>query len=263
MKAFTTLLITDPAPRVRLVMMNRPDSANALNTQMGRDLIEYFEDFALNSGDCRCIVLTGAGTRTFCAGGDLRERNGMSNEAWERQHLIFERMMRALLACPVPLIGAINGAAFGGGSEIALACDFLYAADTARFAFPEVSLGIMPGCGGTQLLPRAVGERRAKELILTSRPFTADQAEQWGMVNHVLPAVQLMDRSLEAASAIAATAPLSAMQAKRSIHHGLQMSLPEGLAFEIEAYNRLVPTEDRKEGILAFNEKRLPIFHGR
>ena len=263
MKAFTTLLISDAAPQVRLVMMNRPDSANALNTQMAWDLLEYFEDFALSPGDCRCIVLTGTGARTFCAGGDLRERNGMSNEAWDRQHLIFERMIRALIACPVPLVGAINGAAFGGGSEIALTCDFLYAADTARFAFPEVSLGIMPGCGGTQLLSRAVGERRAKELILTSCSFTADQAEQWGMVNRVLPAAQLMERSLEAASAIAANAPLSVMQAKRSIHHGLQMSLADALAFEIEAYNRLVPTEDRKEGVLAFNEKRSPIFYGR
>ena len=263
MKAFTTLLITDAAPQVRLVMMNRPDSANALNTQMAWDLLEYFEDFALSPGYCRCIVLTGTGARTFCAGGDLRERNGMSNEVWDRQHLIFERMIRALIACPVPLVGAINGAAFGGGSQIALTCDFLYAADTARFAFPEVSLGIMPGCGGTQLLSRAVGERRAKELILTSRSFTADQAEQWGMVNRVLPAEQLMERSLEAASAIAANAPLSVMQAKRSIHHGLQMSLADALAFEIEAYNRLVPTEDRKEGVLAFNEKRSPIFYGR
>ena len=263
MNAITSLLITDPAPRVRLVMMNRPDSANALNTQMGQDLFQYFEDFALNPGDCRCLVLTGSGTRAFCAGGDLRERNGMSDEAWNRQHLIFERMIRAMIACPVPLVGAINGAAFGGGSEIALTCDFLYAADTARFAFPEVSLGIMPGCGGTQLLSRAVGERRAKELILTCRPFTADQAEQWGMVNQVMPAEQLMARTLEAASAIAANAPLSAVQAKRSIHHGLQMSLAEGLAFEIEAYNRLVPTADRQEGVLAFNEKRPPIFHGR
>ncbi len=263
MKAFTTLLITDPTPQIRLVTMDRREAANALNTQMAWDLLEYFEDFALNPGDCRCIVLTGAGARTFCAGGDLRERNGMSNEAWNRQHLLFERMTRALLACPIPLVGAINGAAFGGGCEIALMCDFLYAASTARFAFPEVSLGIMPGCGGTQLLPRAVGERRAKELLLTGRPFTAQQAELWGMVNSVLPAEQLMKRVLEAASAIAANAPLSAIQAKRSIHHGLQMSLADGLAFEIEAYNRLVLTEDRTEGVLAFNEKRSPIFYGR
>ena len=187
----------------------------------------------------------------------------MTDEAWTRQHVIFERMVRALIDCPVPIIGAVNGAAYGGGCEIAGACDFLYAADTARFALTEVTLGIMPGGGGTQTLPRAVGERRAKELILTGKPFTAAEAHAWGFVNEVFPLSELMPAALATAARIARNAPISTRQAKLSIHRGLQLSLRDGLALEIEAYNRLVPTEDRREGVLAFNEKRTPNFRGR
>ena len=172
---------------VTIVRLNRPDASNALNTQMGRDLVRYFEDVALDPKSLRCIVLTGAGDKAFCAGGDLKERRGMTDEAWTRQHVIFERMVRALIDCPVPIIGAVNGAAYGGGCEIAGCCDFLYAAESARFALTEVTLGIMPGGGGTQTLPRAVGERRAKELILTGKPFTAAEAHAWGLVNEVFP----------------------------------------------------------------------------
>jgi enoyl-CoA hydratase/carnithine racemase len=172
-------------------------------------------------------------------------------------------MVRALIDCPVPVIAAVNGAAYGGGCEIAGACDFLYAADTARFALTEVTLGIMPGGGGTQALPRAVGERRAKELILTGRPFTSTQARDWGFVNEVFPLADLLREALATASHIARNAPIAVRQAKLSIHRGLQLSLRDGLALEIEAYNRMVPTEDRREGVLAFNEKRSPNFKGR
>ena len=187
----------------------------------------------------------------------------MTDEQWTRQHVIFERMVRALIDCPVPIIGAVNGAAYGGGCEIAGCCDFLYAAETARFALTEVTLGIMPGGGGTQTLPRAVGERRAKELILTGKPFTAAQAYAWGLVNEVFPQADLLREALATASRIARNAPISVRQAKLSIHRGLQSSLRDGLALEIEAYNRMVPTEDRREGVLAFNEKRPPNFKGR
>ena len=186
----------------------------------------------------------------------------MTDEAWGKQHLIYERMVRAVLDCPLPLIGAINGAAYGGGCEITAAIDFVYAADHARFALTETSLGIIPGAGGTQTLARAVGERRAKELIMSARPFSADEALQWGLVNAVYPLDQLMAAALETAQRIAANAPIAVRQAKQSIHRGLQMSLADGLAFEIEAYNRTVPTKDRLEGVLAFNEKRKPNFQG-
>jgi enoyl-CoA hydratase len=260
---FETLALEWADEHVMIVRLNRPDASNALDTQMGRDLVRYFEDVALDPGGLRCIVLTGSGEKAFCAGGDLKERRGMTDEAWTRQHVIFERMVRALIDCPVPIIGAINGAAYGGGCEIAGCCDFLYAAESARFALTEVTLGIMPGGGGTQTLPRAIGERRAKELILTGMPFTAAQARDWGLVNEVFPLSDLMREALATASRIARNAPISVRQAKLSIHRGLQSSLRDGLALEIEAYNRMVPTEDRREGVLAFNEKRIPNFKGR
>jgi len=248
---------------VTIVRLNRPSFSNALNTQMGLDLVRYFEDVALDSRGLRCIVLTGAGDKAFCAGGDLKERQGMSDETWQAQHLLFERAIRAFIACPVPVIGAINGAAYAGGCELALCCDFLYAAETARFALTEVTLGIMPGAGGTQNLPRAVGERRAKEIILTGRPFSAKDAYDWGMVNRLCASGTLRDEAIEAARRIADNAPISVRQAKHAIHYGLQMDLASGMMLEIEAYNRMVPTEDRREGIASFNEKRKPVFKGR
>jgi enoyl-CoA hydratase len=260
---FATLSIESVDEHVSIVRLNRPDASNALNTQMGRDLVRCFEDVALDPQNLRCIILTGSGDKAFCAGGDLKERRGMTDEAWTRQHVIFERMVRALIDCPVPIIGAVNGAAYGGGCEIAACCDFLYASEGARFALTEVTLGIMPGGGGTQTLPRAVGERRAKELILTGKPFTAAQARDWGFVNEVFPLSELLREVLATATRIARNAPISVRQAKLAIHRGLQLSLRDGLALEIEAYNRMVPTEDRREGVLAFNEKRPPNFRGR
>ncbi len=260
---YTTLLVETIEPHILKVTLNRPESANAFNTQMAIELYQLFESLALDAGDTRCILLTGAGERAFCAGGDLKERNNMTDEVWGQQHLIYERMVRAVLDCPVPAIGAINGAAYGGGCEITAAMDFVYAADHTRFALTETSLGIIPGAGGTQTLARAMGERRAKELILSARPFSADEALRWGLVNAVYPLDELIAAALETAQRIASNAPIAVRQAKQSIHRGLQMSLADGLAFEIEAYNRTVPTKDRLEGVLAFNEKRKPNFQGR
>ncbi|MGC1443112.1 MAG: enoyl-CoA hydratase-related protein [Burkholderiaceae bacterium] len=259
---YETLEVSKPRPHVLLVTINRPNASNAMNTQLGIELGQVFEAIAQDPGDARCVVLTGAGKKAFCAGGDLKERNGMTDEAWSYQHRIFERMLRNLIDCPTPVIGAINGAAYGGGCEIAAACDFLYGSETARFAQTEVGLGIMPGAGGTQNLARAVGERRAKELILSAKPFSAEQALQWGLLNEVYPQDVLLDESLNIAERIAANAPIAVRQAKQAIHRGLQMSLSDGLWFEIEAYNRTVPTQDRLEGVQAFNEKRKPHFNG-
>jgi enoyl-CoA hydratase len=260
---FDTLLFEQRSAHAGLLQLNRLAAANSMNTQMARDLIAFFENVALAPGELRCLVVTGAGERAFCAGGDLKERKDMSDEAWTTQHAIFERMARAILGCPIPVIAAVNGAAFGGGCEIAACCDFIYAAQHARFALTEVTLGIMPGAGGTQNLPRAVGQRRALELILTGRPFGADEAMRWGFVNAVFPGEALLSEALATAEAIAANAPIATRQAKQSIVRGMQMSLADSLAFEIEAYNRMVPTEDRREGISAFNAKRKPVFKGR
>lgn len=247
---------------ILLVTLNRPEASNALNTRMGLDLVELFEALSTDLEGLRAVIITGSGDKAFCAGGDLKERNGMTDASWQAQHAIFERMVRALMGCPIPLISAVNGAAYGGGCEIAAASDFVYAASHARFALTEVTLGIMPGAGGTQNLARAVGERRAKELILSGLPFTASEAEAWGLVNRVVEPGDLLETTLAIARRIAGNGPIAVRQAKQAIHRGMQMSVWDGLAFEIEAYNRLVPTEDRREGVLAFNEKRTPVFRG-
>ena len=262
-RSYETIGVDDKGEGLVLLTLNRPQVANAMNTQMGHDLLAFFEAVNADPLAHRCIVLTGAGDKAFCAGGDLKERQGMSDETWAAQHLLFERMIRAFIGCPVPVLGAINGAAYAGGCELALCCDFLYAAEGARFALTEVTLGIMPGAGGTQNLPRAVGERRAKEIILTGRPFTAAEAYDWGMVNRLCATDRVVDEALETALCIAGNAPISVRQAKHAIHFGLQMDLASGLMLEIEAYNRMVPTADRREGIAAFNERRKPRFEGR
>jgi enoyl-CoA hydratase len=260
---FETITVERRDDFILLVTLNRPQAANALNTQMGLDLMELFEGLSIDIEGLRVAIVTGQGSKAFCAGGDLKQRNGMTNDEWQAQHLIFERMLRAIMACPIPVIAAVNGAAYGGGCEIAAAADFVYASTDARFALTEVTLGIMPGAGGTQNLARAVGERRAKELILSGLPFSAAEAEAWGLVNRVVAPEQLMQATLDIARRIARNGPIAVRQAKQAIHRGLQMSLADGLAFEIEAYNRLVPTEDRREGVLAFNERRKPNFSGR
>ncbi len=262
-KTYETLRLDEPQPHTLLVTLNRPESGNALNTQMGLDLLDLWDGIGADPGLYRCIALTGAGPRIFCAGGDLKQRNGMTDAAWQAQHLIFERMTRALVACPIPVIAAVNGAAFGGGCEIALCCDFIYAASPARFALTEVTLGIMPGAGGTQNLPRAAGARRAKEILLTGKPFTAAEALEWGIVNRLCDPDALLAEALETAAVIAGNAPLSTRQIKQSVSYGLNMDLGSAMMFEIEAYNRLVPSEDRREGVRAFNEKRKPDFQGR
>jgi enoyl-CoA hydratase len=262
-KTYDTLEAAEPQPHTLLVTLNRPEAANAMNTQMGIDLLSLFDSISAAPDRQRCIVLTGAGPRAFCAGGDLKERNGMTDQQWQNQHLIFERAIRAIIHCPVPIIAAVNGAAYAGGMEISLCADFIYAAEHARFALTEVTLGIMPGVGGTQTLPRAIGARRAKEILLTGKPFTAQQAFEWGMVNRICTSEALLPEALETAAAIAGNAPISTRQIKQSVNYGLNMDLASGMMFEIEAYNRMVPTEDRREGIRAFNEKRKPNFQGR
>lgn len=260
---YETLLLSEPAPHVLQITLNRPEVANAMNTQMGLDLHAAFDWLCANPGAYRCVVFTGTGDKAFCAGGDLKQRQGMTDAQWADQHLVFERFVRAMLACPVPVIGAVNGAAYGGGCEMSLLCDFAYAAAHARFALTEVTLGIMPGAGGTQLMPRAVGPRRAKEILLTGRAFSASQALEWGLVNEVHPAEALLPAVLATATRIAENAPLSTRQIKHSVNFGTQMDLASALMFEIEVYNRLPPTEDRREGVAAFNEKRKAVFKGR
>jgi enoyl-CoA hydratase/carnithine racemase len=234
-----------------------------MNTQMGLDLRQVFTDLYVDTEEFRCVVVSGRGDKVFSAGGDLKDRDGMTDQQWQSQHAVFEQMMRGLRDCPVPVIGAINGAAYGGGCEFALACDFIYAAEHARFALTEITLGIMPGAGGTMNLPHAVGERRAREIIYTGIPFSAAEAYSWGLVNRVCAAPDLLGDTLATAERIAANAPIAVRQAKKSIAVSTQVDRHTGYQFELEAYNRMVPTADRLEGVRAFNEKRKPQFTGK
>jgi len=253
---------TELDERILVVTLNRPEILNALNTQMGLDLSDLWHRLAECGDAVRVVILTGAGDRAFCAGGDFKERNGLSDEAWRHQHEIFEHAFLSIIDSAIPVIAAVNGHAFGGGLEFVLAADFAYGVPHARFALTEVSIGIMPGGGGTQTLPRAIGGRRAKELILTARPFTADKALDWGVLNQICEPTELLKTAKDTARVIAGNAPLSVRQAKKAIQNGLQVDLHTGLRIEIEAYNHLVPTEDRREGIRAFVEKRRPAFKG-
>ncbi len=261
--SYCTLALRAEGEHVLVVTLDRPKVLNAISTQMSREWLDLFPRLAADPGNVRCVVLTGAGERAFCAGADLKERDGMPDETWRAQHVVFEQAFVALMEFPLPLVAAVNGHAYGGGLETALCCDFIYAARNATFALSELRLGIMPGGAGTQNLPRALGERRAKELIMTARPFSAEEGLAWGLVNRVCEPGKVLEEALVTARQIAGNAPLAVRQAKKSIHYGLQTDLLTGYRFEIEAYNQLVGTEDRREGVRAFNEKRKPRFQGR
>ena len=247
---------------ILIVLMDRPEVRNAKNTQMGLEQKQIFESLYQDTEGVRVVILSGRGDKAFCAGGDLKERKGMTDAEWRYQHAVFEQGVLAVRNCPVPIIGAVNGAAYGGGCETALNVDFVYASTNARFALTEVTLGIMPGTMGTQNMPNAIGERRAKEIIFTGRPFSAQEAYEWGLVNKICEPAFLMDETLETARLITRNAPQSIMRAKRSISVATQVDRATGYQFELEAYNRLVGTKDRHEGVLAFNEKRKPMFTG-
>lgn len=253
-----TFAITDNG--IATVTMSRPQAANALNSQMALELKDIFYSLPENT---RVVILTGAGERAFCAGADLKERHGMDVEAWQVQHQVFRHAIQSIMECPVPVIAAVNGAAYGGGLEIALTCDFIYASTNARFALPEVTLGIMPGMGGTQNLTRAVGMRRAKEMLFTGKAFDAEQAYAIGMINHIAPPETFRAAVAACAETIAANAPLSVKAAKRSAVKGMHLPIEQALISESDYYISLLKSDDRHEGINAYNEKRKPVFTGK
>ncbi|MFK7944488.1 MAG: enoyl-CoA hydratase-related protein [Paracoccaceae bacterium] len=260
---FETLTVETGEDGVMIVTLNRPERLNAMNTPMMREMRELFTELYVHADLARAVIVTGSGDRGFCPGADLKERDGMTDATWRSQHALVEQIARAMIQAPQPTIAAVNGVAMGGGAEIALLCDFIYAADHARFAFPEVTRGIMPGMMGPQNLPRAVGVRRAKEIVLSGKPFTAQEAAEWGMVNRVLPLAELLPAAMETARTIAENAPIGVRSAKAALDKATELDRATGYDFEITAYNATIPTEDRLEGVRAFNEKRKPVFKGK
>ena len=260
---YGTLTLTKAEDLVLLVTLNRPDVRNALNTQMMQDLHDLWQNLTADQQGYRCVIVTGAGEKAFCAGADLKERNGMSVETWQQQHALLEKMIVLMLDCPLPIIAAVNGHAFGGGLELLLACDFAFAVEQAKFGFPEPKLGIIPGAMGTQQLPRAVGIRKAKQACMSCEPFNAKQALEWGLLNELMNTDELMSRSLTVAQTIAQQAPLAVQAVKRALNASEDHGLHQGYEHELTAYNSLLDTKDRYEGVAAFNEKRQPNFEGK
>ncbi|MDA8333764.1 MAG: enoyl-CoA hydratase-related protein [Peptococcaceae bacterium] len=247
---------------VGCVAFNRPEALNALGTAMARELPVALRDLAADE-DVFAAVLTGEGDRAFCVGADLKERKTMTKAETARQRELFVRAFTAVVEFEKPLVAAVNGFCLGGGLEFALACDFIIAGDTAVFGLPEVGLAIIPGGGGTQLLPRVVGRAAAKELIFTGRRFGAAEALHLRLVNQVVAAGEVMEKTFALARQMAAGGPIALKQAKKAINLGVEVELRTALSLEAECYNACLYSEDRDEGLRAFNEKRPPVYRGR
>jgi enoyl-CoA hydratase/carnithine racemase len=241
--------------------LQRPEVLNAFNRPLLRALTSEAER-TRHDRSIRCAIVTGAGERAFSAGADLKERRGMSlDDTREYVHLI-RTTFDAVARLPFPTIAATNGIAFGGGMELVLACDLRVMAETARVGLTETSIGIMPGAGGTQRLPRLIGVTRAKELIFSARRVGAEEALRLGLVNRVVAAEQVLAAAKQMAHEIAAQAPLAVRASKHAIDAGLDAGIAAGLDIEASAYALLLPTQDRLEGLQAFTEKRPPNYRG-
>jgi methylglutaconyl-CoA hydratase len=263
--------MSDPNSPVRLerhgaagvLVINRPDRRNALSREtlfalgrLGRELVA--------DPDVRAIVVTGEGSQAFCAGADLKERQGMSTDDVRAQVGLYRTELGVLDRSPKPVIAAINGAALGGGLELALICDLRVAAPHAELALPETTLGIIPGAGGTQRLPRVVGEARAKEIILLGRRLGAAEALAWGLVNRVSPeGVSVLDDVLRWIEPITGGAPVAQRAALGAVDSAYDVPLAAGLELERVYYDETLRSEDRLEALRAFAEKRKPVFQGR
>jgi enoyl-CoA hydratase/carnithine racemase len=247
---------------VATLTLNRPDALNAINAQLVHDLYAACQQLATDE-QVWTVLLRGSGERSFCVGADLKERRGMDVPATQKLRTRLVRSFRALNALPMPTIAAVHGWALGGGFELALCCDLIVASDDARFGLTEVTLGIIPGGGGTQLLPRLVGKSLAKLLIYTGRRIEAAEAERLGIAVRVVPRAELESAAMALADEIAANAPISLRQAKKAIDGGYHLDLDSAFAFEAELYNATLISEDRIEGLRAFAERREPDYKGR
>ncbi|MGZ0050833.1 enoyl-CoA hydratase-related protein [Brevibacillus gelatini] len=247
---------------VAIITLNRPDELNALNYDTLQRLGDLIEQVRLESKDIRVLLIKGEG-RAFCAGADLKERRTLNEQQVRRNVRKIRDVFTALERLPQPTIAMINGFAFGGGFELALACDFRYAVEEAKMGLTEVSLGIIPGAGGTQRLSRLIGPSKAKELILTARRIQATEASRLGIVNGIARnGEELHELAMGLANEILANAPLAVYQAKAAIDRGSSVDLQTGLDVETMCYEVIIPTKDRLEALEAFREKRKPVFKG-
>jgi enoyl-CoA hydratase len=256
--AFATIR-TETRDGVGAITLNRPDALNALSTELLREVAAAISGFELD-GNVGCILITGS-ERAFAAGADIKE---MQDKSFADAYLgDLYHAIDQIAATRKPMVAAVAGYALGGGCELAMACDIVIAADTAKFGQPEITLGIMPGLGGTQRLPRLVGKARAMDLILTARQIGAEEAERIGLVSRVVPANDLLDEAFRVAAKIGDMSLPIVMMAKEAVSRAFELPLAEGVRFERRLFQAMFATADQKEGMAAFVEKRAPQFRNR
>jgi enoyl-CoA hydratase len=255
-------IIVEINNHVATVKINREESLNAFNYETLIELQNKVEEIRINS-DIIIVVFIGSGEKAFSVGADLKERKNLTDEQVKRNLFKINEVFNAIDQLPQPTIAAMNGFAFGGGMELALACDIRIAAQEAVMGLTETGLAIIPGAGGTQRLPRLIGQAKALELILTARRFTAEEALTYGVVTKVVSRNDLLSESLALASQMLANGPIALKQAKFAVKNGMNVDLNTGLQIERKAYEVTLPTEDRIEALQAFAEKRKPVFKGK
>ena len=256
------VLLAEEHGSVVILTLNRPAIMNAFNFTLLYELKEKIEELRFRS-DVRVVIITGAGAKAFCAGADLKERITLRDVQVKEFIFTIRNLFTSIEYLNKPVIAAVNGVALGGGTELALASDIRIASLNATMGLTETRLGIIPGAGGTQRLPRLVGRGKAKELIFTGKRVGAEEAFQIGLVNQICEQDVLLDECMEMAKLICETGPIAIEQAKYAINFGLETDLTTGLAIESNAYWVTIPTEDRLEGIAAFREKRKPVYKGK
>jgi enoyl-CoA hydratase/carnithine racemase len=244
------------------IELHRADALNALSTQMARDLIGATGDIAAD-GTVRAVVISGAGDRAFCVGADLKERNAMSDAQLREQRVVFRAAFGGILQLPQPAVAAVHGFALGGGCEIAMSCDIVVADETAVVGLPEVTIGLVPGGGGTQLALRRLGPGRAADVVLTGRRIPAGEARDLGLVDRLAPAGSAKALALEIAEQIAANSPVATRAAKTALRNGWGLDYRSAMDVEDAAWRTAAFSDDRREGIAAFNDKRKPSWPGR
>ena len=259
--SYVQLTFHEDNEQIAIITLNRPEMRHAFNTEVAQRLLVLFNELH-NSDEVRVVIITSSTDDAFCSGADLKERKGMTDEAWKQQHKLFEDMFQALAELKQPTIAAVNGFVLAGGFELALNCDCIVAGKGATFGLPEVTRGIMPGCGGARLLPKRVPIHIAKEWLFTGRMISATEALQASLFNKLVEPEDVLKEAIKLAQQIAKNGPLGVQGVKR-IADANTLQAEQARMFEVQVYNEVISSEDRFEGILAFNEKRQPQFRGK